>query len=674
VSLVTLPAGAAPEGLLRFAARALRRHERLAMLLGALPICAALAFPLIAPRRYQAQAVLAPVAGTDERAAEAVLRAAARHAQSPERELVESAAELAAAEAAAGRVSWRAGTDLRPLVDAVLDAPGGRLVLTASTSAGPGGLSDPRAGAAVAANAFAEAIRRHLDAELRATAGREAGELRARLTDRNRELREQDLRLENQRVLLAEGGEAPPENARAGLEKLEVLRARRQAAAIDRAEVVSRLEALETAVRAARERAPDPAVAETRRALATVDAALARAGQRYTPAHPARRKLENERQALVAVLSGRFSEPGTGADPGPLETRRLVAEADLRGVEARLAAIEEASRETEIRTAGDPSGEEGPSAAVRAYLDALDARRGLEAAAAELEHRLASAQAVAAAPAAGLALVPAEPPERASPPPWGPLLIVGAVLAIVLALAGALLAEGLAGRVRDGEDLVRLIGLPFANSLPRPERGAGLAAPGSAEAAAYAALRDDLAYALPPEHGVLLLTGGTEEPRRGALAANLAAACSADGRQVLLLDADLRQPRAQWPVPGLCPAGAPGLGDYLSGQAEYEAVVLETRCPGLSALTAGCGAADAPRLLGGEAMRALLDALRARFDLTIIDGPAVLAGADCAALATLADAVLLVTRAGRTPIGQAAAAAARLDSAGARLAGAALCR
>lgn len=63
-------------------------------------------------------------------------------------------------------------------------------------------------------------------------------------------------------------------------------------------------------------------------------------------------------------------------------------------------------------------------------------------------------------------------------------------------------------------------------------------------------------------------------------------------------------------------------------------------------------------------MRGVLDDLRARFDLVVIDTPPVLPVADARVLAPLADAVLYAVRWEKTPDDVAAQGIARLTSGG----------
>jgi len=77
-------------------------------------------------------------------------------------------------------------------------------------------------------------------------------------------------------------------------------------------------------------------------------------------------------------------------------------------------------------------------------------------------------------------------------------------------------------------------------------------------------------------------------------------------------------------------------------------VIRSTSVRGLSLLTCGALPTNPSGLLSGVRMRALLQELAKSFDLVILDTPPVLATADAGILASIADGVLLVVRAGQT--------------------------
>jgi capsular exopolysaccharide synthesis family protein len=184
----------------------------------------------------------------------------------------------------------------------------------------------------------------------------------------------------------------------------------------------------------------------------------------------------------------------------------------------------------------------------------------------------------------------------------------------------------------------------------------------------------------------LVVTSAAPGEGKTMTAANLAVTFAYDGLRVLLIDCDVRRPRQhslfQVPrAPGLMELlmpsnldGAqsltfnPGLGRTESGRPITD-VIRPTNVKGLSLLTCGALPTNASHLLSGVRMRALLQELAKSFDLVILDTPPVLATADAGILASIADGVLLVVRAGQTDRVAAKRAHHQLVNVGARIVG-----
>ena len=142
---------------------------------------------------------------------------------------------------------------------------------------------------------------------------------------------------------------------------------------------------------------------------------------------------------------------------------------------------------------------------------------------------------------------------------------------------------------------------------------------------------------------LLALTSAGRREGRTTTAANLAITAARDGRAVLLVEADLRHP-ALARLLGL--EGRAGAGEVLEGRAELGQAVA--RVGPLAVLTAG-EARDPGAALRGQAAAALVEQLRAAYELVVLDAPPALAFADGDRLSGEADAALLVVRAGTTP-------------------------
>jgi succinoglycan biosynthesis transport protein ExoP len=170
--------------------------------------------------------------------------------------------------------------------------------------------------------------------------------------------------------------------------------------------------------------------------------------------------------------------------------------------------------------------------------------------------------------------------------------------------------------------------------------------PSSLISEAIRTIRTSILFSLPETPPKLLLVT-SPEPGDGktGLSVNLAVALSQLGREVLLIDADMRYPDCHRI---LGQDRAPGLSNFLVGDADLTATIKPTKVPKLYLMPAGQYPLNPAELLGSERMKASLDLLGQQFSHVIIDSPPVLGFTDSVLLSTITDGVLLVIRAGKT--------------------------
>ncbi len=159
----------------------------------------------------------------------------------------------------------------------------------------------------------------------------------------------------------------------------------------------------------------------------------------------------------------------------------------------------------------------------------------------------------------------------------------------------------------------------------------------------------------------LLITSAIPAEGKTLVAANLAYAMIRQrGCRVLLIDADMRAPRLHALLG--TPAN-PGLADYLQGGASEFDVMQRGPQDGLFFIPAGTHVTHPSELISNNQFVQLLETVRPLFDWIIIDSPPALPVADASVLATRADGVLFVVRAGSTPSGSAVKACQELQGA-----------
>ena len=118
------------------------------------------------------------------------------------------------------------------------------------------------------------------------------------------------------------------------------------------------------------------------------------------------------------------------------------------------------------------------------------------------------------------------------------------------------------------------------------------------------------------------------------------------GRRVLLIDADLRWSRLH---DYLGTQSAPGLTDYLRGEADEIAIMQRGPMDNLLFIPGGKPAANPAELVGNGRFKTLLHRLGPVFDWIVVDSPPAVPVSDASRLAEACDGVLLVLMAAQTP-------------------------
>jgi capsular exopolysaccharide synthesis family protein len=183
------------------------------------------------------------------------------------------------------------------------------------------------------------------------------------------------------------------------------------------------------------------------------------------------------------------------------------------------------------------------------------------------------------------------------------------------------------------------------SSMPLEVRpGGAIAAPDSAASEHFRVLlqRLDATAATRPMR-IVAITSSARREGRTTTAANLALVAAREGRDVALVECDLRRPTLA-SLLELAPRA--GLAEVIEGAAELPQALA--RVGALSVLVAGT-ASDPAAALRSPRVASVLEALRAQFQLVILDVPPALAFADAGRLAASADGAVLVVRAGVTP-------------------------
>ncbi|MEK5235067.1 CpsD/CapB family tyrosine-protein kinase [Paenibacillus sp. FSL L8-0470] len=192
----------------------------------------------------------------------------------------------------------------------------------------------------------------------------------------------------------------------------------------------------------------------------------------------------------------------------------------------------------------------------------------------------------------------------------------------------------------------------------------------SPAAEAYRKLRTTLDYSHQDE-GIrtLMITSALSGEGKSTTAANLSMAYAQCRKKVLLIDADLRSP-SQHSIFNV--EQNPGISAVLNGQALLEDVLVPVLDGTLALLPAGPLSGNPAELLTSPRMKDLLAELSGKFDLILIDTPALLTYSDAQIIAAQCDGVLLVVKPGKVKNGAALKARESLALVKARVLGAVL--
>jgi exopolysaccharide transport family protein len=147
---------------------------------------------------------------------------------------------------------------------------------------------------------------------------------------------------------------------------------------------------------------------------------------------------------------------------------------------------------------------------------------------------------------------------------------------------------------------------------------------------------------------VVLVSSALDSEGKTTLAGNLAQSFATLGIRTLLIDGDLRNPQL---TRSLCPRADAGLLEVAMGRATPERAILVDRSTGLSILpsTTVRQADIITELMFSERIVDVLDYLRHRYELIVIDSPPLIPLVDGRALAELADRIILALAWDQTP-------------------------
>jgi non-specific protein-tyrosine kinase len=246
--------------------------------------------------------------------------------------------------------------------------------------------------------------------------------------------------------------------------------------------------------------------------------------------------------------------------------------------------------------------------------------------------------------------------------------ILGLALGLVVGIGLGFLREALDTRVRSAEEIAERLGLPLLARLSEPPRRLRrdvelvmFAEPTSSQAEAFRMLRTNVEFAnLDRGARTIMVTSALEGEGKSTTVANLAVAYARAGKRVALVDLDVRRPF----LDRFFQLGdMPGLTDVVLGHVELEDAVAHVsvahgervarqRATGngtasvegvVDVFASGPLPPDAGEFVATQAVTEILQRLRERYELVLVDAPPLLHVGDAMTLAAKMDGLLLVS-------------------------------
>jgi tyrosine-protein kinase Etk/Wzc len=164
-------------------------------------------------------------------------------------------------------------------------------------------------------------------------------------------------------------------------------------------------------------------------------------------------------------------------------------------------------------------------------------------------------------------------------------------------------------------------------------------------------------------NNVILLTGPAPGIGKSFVAANFGAVLAIANKRVAVVDVDLRRGYLQqyFNLPS-----APGVSNYVAGDATLTDVLQATGVPGLEFVARGDSPPNPAELLMHERFSQLLNELSSNYDYVLLDSPPVLAVTDATIIGKLAGTTLIVLKSGEHPMREIEETLKRLSGAGIR--------
>ena len=259
-------------------------------------------------------------------------------------------------------------------------------------------------------------------------------------------------------------------------------------------------------------------------------------------------------------------------------------------------------------------------------------------------------------------------------PSWPKLplnIALALTIAMVLSALFVLLREQLFSSVRTPEEVGTVTRLPILGVVPASEDPeADLADPKSFQSDAFNSVRTSLSLLTSTGIPSLMMVTSTQQGEgKSTTCKAIALSMVRLGKRVVLVDIDLRRPNLHrlFDLPN-----SNGFSNLSTGQIDLDQAIRKTSIDNLDLIVAGDIPPNPTELMDNPRLPALLDELRARYDVVMIDSAPVLGLADAVILASRIGTVVYVIESGANSPRAIQSSLSRLSASGGTVAGAVL--
>lgn len=248
-------------------------------------------------------------------------------------------------------------------------------------------------------------------------------------------------------------------------------------------------------------------------------------------------------------------------------------------------------------------------------------------------------------------MAPAAVPSQPSYPRTGVLLALAFGASLLLGIAAAFATERLDNGFRTGEQFEKLAQVVALGVIPdvrasEPAHDAIISHPVSPYSEAIRSTRTALRYSdidNPPK--VVMVTSSLPDEGKSVFSLSFARSIAYSGGRALLIDCDLRRPSI---AKLLNMESERSILSLFEPQTNVNDVIHVDEKSGMHFIQSTPGTTNPQDLLGSKQFSSMIEKLRDRYDLIVLDTPPILAVSDALILSHVADTSIFLVRWGRT--------------------------